>query len=351
MSVEESGTVVKRVGDMLIASIRYRGAYEECVVHFEKLMEEAKDRICGDAFCLYTDNSGEGGHDIECCFPVSEPVETDAIRSRTLEGGEMLSIVHHGPYDEVYKSWQKLGGFARSNRQWGTRPRREIYREYSPDNPEKHVTELQVPLVVMGWLDRLVSSLKRHTEDSIGKQVMEGSDTLSAGTPAEEKAAWVRGAMERLDELVDEETGKKVMRDSACVFPEVKISLMREMYEKTGDIDELLEEMREDRRRGASYPYPPFERVDEKILRVTKVPCVSDEYEKAEDARSRRRCYCHCPWVFATDEDISTTYCHCGAGYFKQLWEGILGKPVEVEFVESVISGGDGCRFVIHLPI
>jgi len=47
---------------------------------------------------------------------------------------------------------------------------------------------------------------------------------------------------------------------------------------------------------------------------------------------------------------ISTTYCYCGAGFYKGIWEEILQRPVEVEVLESVLSGGEVCKIVIHLP-
>jgi predicted hydrocarbon binding protein len=43
-------------------------------------------------------------------------------------------------------------------------------------------------------------------------------------------------------------------------------------------------------------------------------------------------------------------YCYCGAGFYKGIWEEILGEPVEVEVLESVLQGGDVCRIAIHLP-
>jgi predicted hydrocarbon binding protein len=59
---------------------------------------------------------------------------------------------------------------------------------------------------------------------------------------------------------------------------------------------------------------------------------------------------CYCGSVSQSKTPISITYCYCSCGWFRQLFETLLGKPVEVELVESIQSGGDGCRFIIHLP-
>jgi predicted hydrocarbon binding protein len=51
-------------------------------------------------------------------------------------------------------------------------------------------------------------------------------------------------------------------------------------------------------------------------------------------------------------EQISPTFCYRGAGWYKQIWEGILEKPVEkVEMLQSVCQGDDVCEFAIRLPI
>jgi predicted hydrocarbon binding protein len=47
---------------------------------------------------------------------------------------------------------------------------------------------------------------------------------------------------------------------------------------------------------------------------------------------------------------ISATYCYCGAGFYKGIWEEILQEPVEVEVLESVLKGDQVCTIAIHLP-
>ncbi len=49
-------------------------------------------------------------------------------------------------------------------------------------------------------------------------------------------------------------------------------------------------------------------------------------------------------------EPLSRTYCYCGAGFYKGIWEEILQVPVEVEVLESVLAGGEVCRIAISLP-
>jgi hypothetical protein len=58
---------------------------------------------------------------------------------------------------------------------------------------------------------------------------------------------------------------------------------------------------------------------------------------------------CFCPMVGDVTEKISETYCHCSAGWLKEMFETAGGKPVEVEILETVKRGGTSCRFNVRL--
>ncbi len=59
--------------------------------------------------------------------------------------------------------------------------------------------------------------------------------------------------------------------------------------------------------------------------------------------------YCLCPLVEDGPAELSPTYCHCSVGYVAYLFERNLGRPVRVELLESVRSGGKACRFAVHV--
>lgn len=56
---------------------------------------------------------------------------------------------------------------------------------------------------------------------------------------------------------------------------------------------------------------------------------------------------CLCTLVESKPEGLSPTYCICSVGYVKQMHEMYLGQPVEVELVDSVLRGGQRCKFKI----
>jgi hypothetical protein len=204
---------------------------------------------------------------------------------------------------------------------------------------------------------------------------MEGSGELSSDSPRQEVIAWTRRAMERLDSLVGEEERKAIMTGCACQYPRSALQDVREAYEVSGgDLnlahrmlqaqfelflldslglkDEIVGEVVE---RG--WGLAGFLHGD--TIVATKIPKSGNlvAYMQETDPQRRRRLYCHCPrvrdvlgnsdaeWASA----IAETYCYCGAGFYKGIWEEILQAPVAVQVLESVLKGDDVCKIAIHL--
>jgi hypothetical protein len=60
--------------------------------------------------------------------------------------------------------------------------------------------------------------------------------------------------------------------------------------------------------------------------------------------------YCLCPLIENKPETLSPTYCQCSVGYVKYMFQRFITfKPVRVELLESLRSGGKACRFKITL--
>ena len=89
------------------------------------------------------------------------------------------------------------------------------------------------------WLAKLDGCLAETVGDEIRDQVMEGSKGLSDDTPREQVIAWSKGAMERLDELVAGDEGKRVRAGCACQYPKADLRDVRVVYEATRDIDQV----------------------------------------------------------------------------------------------------------------
>ena len=66
----------------------------------------------------------------------------------------------------------------------------------------------------------------------------------------------------------------------------------------------------------------------------------------AETGQASPETICLCPMAEAqTPGKFSPTYCLCSLGYVKEMHERRLGRPVEVELVDSVLRGGKRCKF------
>lgn len=202
----------------------------------------------------------------------------------------------------------------------------------------------------MGWLEKFKAALERFVGGSVKRQVLEDGRAVSAKSSPKRKAEWVKEAMERLDALVpDSETHREILLCCSHRFPKTRVMKLKRAYQKHGDIDELLKLMHTDTSwNGLSYYEYPERKGN--IIYVTKIPFAPQKFEAATDPASKRRAYCHCGWIKASTDRISKTFCYCGSGWYKTLWEGILDKPVRVDVMTTIESGGDACSFAIHLP-
>lgn len=220
------------------------------------------------------------------------------------------------------------------------------------------------------WLDKFSTCLDNTAGEKVREQVMEGSDRLSAKSTPEDVVSWTQGAMERLDHLVDTEMVKTIMTGCACQYPQDDLAEIKAVYQETGDIDLvhgmlqvkfevfLLEVLKLDAPMIADIVNRGWGlagvRQGDWII-ATKIPKSGFlvEYINEPNPEVRRSYYCHCPRVrdaLKIGESLPKDYCYCGAGYYKGIWEGILGEPVEVMVLESVLSGDEVCKVAVKLP-
>ncbi|MBU1700720.1 MAG: hypothetical protein KJ831_11295, partial [Candidatus Eisenbacteria bacterium] len=112
---------------------------------------------------------------------------------------------------------------------------------------------------------------------------------------------------------------------------------------------EIIDLMNKDTSFNSGSMFPRYERIGSTLFN-TKRPCRAKEYEAAASRYERQLNYCYCPFVRATKEKIAPVYCSCGAAFNKFIWEEIVEGEVKTEVVESVMAGGETCRFAIILP-
>jgi predicted hydrocarbon binding protein len=188
-----------------------------------------------------------------------------------------------------------------------------------------------------GMLVAMEKCLKKAAGRPVAAKVMEGSEQITEKTDRKRSALWVKGAMERLDALVDEENRVKVMQD--CGYNCAKINhkvidravARRKRYASTEDF--LAAEQ-------------------QKPMKGTRLVCEGNvlyQYYTPQTFMRPVRCYCSLISGLPPEDTISLTYCNCSKGFVEKYWEAILQKPVKVDLVQSAISGAKECKFVIHL--
>ena len=184
-------------------------------------------------------------------------------------------------------------------------------------------------------------SMRRNVEalagEATSEKVMEGSEEITEKTDKMRTAEWVRGAIERLDTLVDKETRIQIMencgRDCADVNKRVidRAKLRCKEFKST---DEFLEAEQKKPMTGT---------------RLVREGNVLYQFYTPKAFTRPMRCYCGLLRGLPDRATISKTYCHCSKGFVKKFWESVLERPVTVELIQSTVSGANECKFVIHL--
>lgn len=354
-----SDYTIKQIGGTLVAGIRFQGEFTDIPDAFRKLHDKVAPHISGDAMCLWYGQPAEGCHDLEVCYPVTESVEGDGIVSRHLERYDVLSFPTEGTRESAEAVWDILWPGASESvdeRNPDAPPFAILYLEEGDEIKEGTVRlaiELLMPPSTTYWLAALGKGVMQFAGDEVRERVMAGVEAITLDTPRDERTSWIVGALERLEaEVADEETRSRILRCSSHRFPSWRIEQMKDEYERLGSIDALLAVMHMDRSVDGYSWYCQQIRVGD-VIYTTKDPLDREGYKNAETALERRMAACFCGLVkehMRSGGQVPFTHCYCGAGWAHQLWEGILGKPVKVEILTSVLQGDDICAFAIHLP-
>jgi len=220
------------------------------------------------------------------------------------------------------------------------------------------------------WQNKLGQAVADRISAPARGIILEGGSDLSDVNSAREKLVWTCEMFERLEEDSNLKTRQEILTECHCSYPLDDLLDVKMTYRVSGDINQALSMLQE--------KFESFLReiliLEEELVNViveknwglagrrdgnriiaTKIPKSGylQEYFKEDDPEKKRKLYCHCPRVrdeVGSEPRLPMEYCHCGAGFYKGIWEEILGEPVEVEMIDSVMQGDDVCTIVVHLP-
>ncbi len=187
-----------------------------------------------------------------------------------------------------------------------------------------------------GAIKEMEEIIDRFAGETIRKKVMKGSEKMTEQMDdSEEMAKWVKGAMDRLDALVDEKIRIQIMENCGYKCAEMNRGAIDEAIAKRRkykNVDEFLEAEQQNPMKGT------------KLAREGNIL-----YQIYRPQELGVTCYCSLVRGLPADEKLSLTYCHCSKGFVKKLWESVLERPVKVELIQSVVSGASECKFAIRL--
>ena len=138
----------KTLASVLVGGIRTKGRYSECGQVFGKLGRKLGRHIGGKAMMLcYDEEYREEDADFEPCMPLKRRIEADGVDVRELPAGRCISLIHHGPYDELSRSYCRMIEYAKEKGYALANPSREVYLKgpgmIFKGNPKKYLTEIQ----------------------------------------------------------------------------------------------------------------------------------------------------------------------------------------------------------------
>jgi hypothetical protein len=178
--------------------------------------------------------------------------------------------------------------------------------------------------------------VKQYAGKEAREKVMEGVDDLVEAS-GEDKSLWVKGAIDRLDELLSDDLADKVMVSCGHVCARINgvaVKMGVEKRMKYGSVKEYLEAEQRN-------PIPG--------TKLEREGDILHQYYMPNTLKDGLRCFCSRVSSLPADQTISSTYCNCSKGYAEKFWEAVLGRSVKVELVQSTMTGDDECKFKIHL--
>jgi predicted hydrocarbon binding protein len=173
--------------------------------------------------------------------------------------------------------------------------------------------------------ERFKKCLKAHAGDEKVFKLMESCGAEPKSASPTKKAAYVKCLMDNFDKQFPQDVRTKVMEECGrkCISAST-VEKAKKIGQNSKTLEELVGELNKSHIGGGH-------------LRL----------EGNQIHASYDRCYCGS--VKQTKERFSPTYCNCSRGWYLELFEQAMGKPVKVDMLESVVQGAKTCKFIIHV--
>ncbi len=229
-----------------------------------------------------------------------------------------------------------------------------------------------------GVYESIGEKLERDVGKKERRKVFEGFIEPPLGSTPDTYPPCTKELLDRLGAVLTPEQVKYVLAGNHHRIPVAAFGDMVKRYEKASSIEEFLEgehgrlvaELEETMKSGRLWyeqvitpevveyvrndPTIQNGVVEGNVVIKSKIPFAPDRWLKEMDPKMRRYYACHCQLareaILSGTETPLGTFCYCSAGYEKLPLEVVLGTPLEVEVLESVLMGGEKCRFAVKIP-
>ena len=148
MATSEFQVEEKQLDSMLIAAVHMKAAYSECGKGFGRIGKQFGRYICGKAMLLHFDSEYKEIAEYEACIPIRKGSDVEGISVRELPGGQAVTLLHKGPYDELGRSNEQITAYVKEHGYEAQIPTREVYIKgpgmIFKGNPKNYQTEIQM---------------------------------------------------------------------------------------------------------------------------------------------------------------------------------------------------------------
>ena len=164
-----------------------------------------------------------------------------------------------------------------------------------------------------------------HVPDATAETLARACADYATLTTPLQRARCIKSMMDALDQAVDEPTRQAIMQvcGRQCISAST-LKKARKLAKAAPDLDDLL-------------------------VQLNQAGLGGGHLYREGDVIHGTYTRCYCGSVNHTKEPFSPTYCQCSCGWYRQLFETLLERPVAVELVSSIIQGDESCRFLIRI--
>lgn len=164
-------------------------------------------------------------------------------------------------------------------------------------------------------------------------RIIEGGEDVRKSWTPQKKAAWMRGAMARMDALLDEKTRYDVMQACACCLGGKRLEVSKGIAKKHESLEDRISAANEAR---LVFGHSVTMQDDGRVL-VSFAPEGLESY----------RCVC----LPKAGDPVSVTYCYCCGGHIKHHLQIALGRKLDMAVRSSALesAGKRPCTFLFEI--